>query len=197
MAILIGTSPTTHIPKIFSSPDLGSIKPHYLISTPLKSLLRISNCFPAGSIFLTTFIKVHQGESFFLNRDFMANPDRPANKIKLRVMSMGTVKRSPPKILMPSFFIAMSIMQKKVGSCLGYIAMRQVPSLHHWQKKRYGRFFMMQAPPMSCNPSRNIRRFLETMLGTKFIPTRSQNRATHEHPPSYPSPLQSIRRQHL
>lgn len=146
MAILIGTSPTTLIPKIFSSPDPGSIKPHCPISTPLKSLLRISNNFPHGPIFLTTFIKVHQGESFFLNRDFMANPDRPANKIKLRAMSMGTVKPLHPKALMHSFFIAMSIMLKKAGSCLGSTAMRQDPSLRHWRKKRSGRFFMMQAP---------------------------------------------------
>ncbi len=145
---------------------------HCPISTPLKSLLRISNNFPHGSIFPTTFIKVHQGESFFLNRDFMANPDRQENKIKLRVMSMGTVKPLHPKALMHSFFIAMSIMQKKAGSCLGSIAMRQVPLPRHWQKKRSGRFFMMQVPLKSCNPSRNIRRSLATKLGAKFIPTR-------------------------
>ena len=115
MATSIGTSLITLIPKIFSSPGLGSIKQHYLISTPLKSLLRISNNSPHGLIFPTTFIKVPRGESFFLNRDFMANPDRPANKIKPLGMSMGTVKPSPPKILMHSFFIAMSIMQKKAG----------------------------------------------------------------------------------
>ena len=45
----------------------------------------------------------------------MANPDRQANKIKPRVMSMGTVKPLHPKALMHSFFIAMSIMQKKAG----------------------------------------------------------------------------------
>lgn len=146
MAILIGTSPTTLIPKIFSSPDPGSIKPHCPISTPLKSLLRISNNFPHGPIFLTTFIKVHQGESFFLNRDFMANPDRPANKIKLRAMSMGTVKPLHPKALMHSFFIAMSIMLKKAGSCLGSTAMRQDPSLRHWRKRDLAGFHDAGAP---------------------------------------------------